>query len=317
MGLTIGVIGVGGVGGYFGGKLCRLAADDNVQVHFAARGPHLDAIRRNGLLVRTAVEGDWVCRPTSATDDFGALPPLDVCLVCVKGYDLQNAARQLRQCVSGGTALIPLLNGIDIRERIWRELDAVRIYPACTYIGARIVAPGRIVQRGGDCKILLGPDSREPGVIPRFLFELFDKSAIGYEWHKDISPVLWRKYLFIASFGMVQACFGKTLGQVMETPDLSARVQAVMREIAMLAAEKGVQLPADIVASSYEEGRNYAYKTKTSLQRDFENADKPDERELFSGTILRLAKQLGVETPATQQLHNLIEQLKPLPGGYS
>jgi 2-dehydropantoate 2-reductase len=310
--MNIGVIGVGGVGGYFGGKLCRLISTNRVQVHFIARGRHLDAIRRDGLFVHTAEEGDWVCRPTSATDDFDALPPLDFCLVCVKGYDLQDIARRLRQCVSGGTAVVPLLNGIDIYERLRAELNTARIYPACTYIGVHIVALGKIAQRGGDCRILLGKDPQEAETVPRFLFELFDSSGIGYEWQDNISSVLWRKYLFIVPFGIVQACFDKTLGQVMETPSLSAHVQALMEEIAQLAAKMGVPLPADIVVSSYEKGRNFSYKTKTSFQRDFETAGKPDERELFSGTILRLGKQLGVPTPAARELHDLMERRKPL-----
>jgi 2-dehydropantoate 2-reductase len=308
---NIGIIGTGAVGGYYGSKLCRLMPTQGVSVYFIARGQHLEAIRQNGLSVKTAEEGTWICHPTLATDDFAELPVLDLCLVCVKAYDLQDVSRKLRQCVSEATAIIPLLNGVDIYERMREELDTARIFPGCTYIGAHIAGPGEIAQRGGDCRILFGRDPQAPQSKPDFVFELFDQSDIGFEWLEDIAAALWRKYIFIASLGLVQTAFDKTLGQVMETPQLSDCVRAVMGEITALAGKKGVNLPADIVNQSYERGRNFAYKTKTSLQRDFEQAGKPDERDLLAGTILRLGPQLGIETPATQELWRLLEQRKP------
>ena len=314
MGLKIGVIGVGGVGGYFGSKLCRLISAQGAEVYFVARGEHLDAIRRNGLLVQTAAEGEWTCHPTLATDDFQALPVLDLCLVCVKAYDLQHVARRLRHCVSEATAVIPLLNGIDICERMrkeWKGLDAARIFPACTYIGTHIASPGKIEQRGGDCKIQFGGDPQAPGIRPESVCEVFAQSGIAFEFFDDISSELWRKYIFIASLGMVQASFDKTLGQVMESPELSHYLQSVMEEITTLGRRKRIDLPADIVATNYQRAQSFAYKTKTSFQRDFEEADKPDERDILTGTILRMGIELGIETPVIRELSDRMERRKP------
>jgi 2-dehydropantoate 2-reductase len=308
---AIGVIGVGGVGGYYGGKLCRLIAEQGHEVYFVARGPHLAAIRQNGLSVRTAAEGDWLSHPTLATDNFSDLPVLDACLVCAKSYDLQKIAQQLRLCLSEDTAIVPLLNGIDIRDRMRREFDIAHIYPASTYIGVHISAPGKIYQQGGDCKILMGSDAQPADTPPRFLFELFKQCGILFEWCEDVSSVLWRKYMFIAAFGMVMACFDKTLGQAMETPELSQYVRAIMEEIAALARNRGIVLPADVADATYRQGRDFAYEAKTSFQRDYEKADKPDERDLFGDTILRIGRSSGVETPVTRMMRDLLEQRKP------
>jgi 2-dehydropantoate 2-reductase len=311
MGLKVGVIGVGGVGGYFGSKLCRLISGQEAEVYFVARGVHLHAIRQNGLLLQTAAEGEWTCHPTLATDDFRALPVMDLCLVSVKSYDLHDISRQLRQSVSNTTAIIPLLNGIDIFDRMRPELNVGRIYPGCTYIGTHIASPGRIAQRGGDCKIQFGADPEAPGVKPHSVCEIFDQCDITYEWFDDISPELWRKYIFIASLGIVQAGFDKTLGQVMESPEVSRYLQSVMEEIAALGRSKGIDLPEDIVATNFRRARTFAYKTKTSFQRDFERADRPDERDILTGTILRLGKQLGIETPVSHELAEILERRKP------
>jgi 2-dehydropantoate 2-reductase len=307
----IGVIGVGGVGGYFGSKFCRLISAQGMEVYFVARSAHLDAIRKNGLLVQTATEGEWTCHPTLATDDFEALPVLDLCLVCVKAYDLQNVSRRLQRCVSDVTSVIPLLNGIDIYERMRKELDIARIFPACTYIGTHIASPGKIAQRGGDCKIQFGGDPQRPGIRPQSVCDIFARSGIAYEWFDDISPELWRKYIFIASLGMVQASFDKTLGQVMESPELSRYLQSAMEEITALGRSKGIDLPADIVAANFRRVQTFAYKTKTSFQRDFERVDQPDERDIFTGSILRLSKQQGVDAPVSRELAEILERRKP------
>ncbi len=311
--MNIGVIGIGGVGGYFGGKLCRLAAAPETSVFFVARGQHLDEIRKNGLTLQTAAEGTWVCRPTLATDSIEDLPPLDVCLLCVKSYDLESAVRRLQPKIREAALVVSPLNGVDIYERIRVNLRQATVFPACVYIGTHIEAPGKVTQEGGACKILLGRDPGAAGVVPQALFDLFVKSNIQYAWFDDAAPEIWTKFIFIAAFGLVTATFDKTLGQVMEPGPLSQYVLAVMGEIAALARKKHIDLPETIVPDTFQKGRGFPYETKTSFQRDFERPGKPDERDLFGGTILRLGKQLGVETPATLELWEKLNARKPWP----
>jgi len=310
--MNIGIIGLGGVGGYFGGKICRSASMQDTKTFFVARGNHLDAIRKNGLHVSTATEGEWVCSPTLATDRIEELPLLDVCLLCVKSYDLTNAVAQLCERVSENTVIVPLLNGVDVYERIREHLKTAQVLPACVYIGTHIEAYGKVAQQGGACKILFGKDPHAHGPTPNQLFDLFSTSHIKYEWFEDPYPEIWKKYVFIASFGLVTAGFDKTMGQVMKSKSLSHYVLSVMDEIVQLAKKMGVILPETIITDSYRKGNDFPYGTKTSFQRDFESLDKPDERDLFGGTILRLGRQYHVDTPATKELMNLLHQKKPL-----
>jgi 2-dehydropantoate 2-reductase len=84
-----------------------------------------------------------------------------------------------------------------------------------------------------------------------------------------------------------------------------------MHEIVALAEKNGIGLPFGIIDESYKKGRDFVYDTRTSFQRDFETTGKPDERDLFGGAILRIGKQLGVETPATQELWDILRKRKP------
>ncbi|OPY87004.1 MAG: 2-dehydropantoate 2-reductase [Smithella sp. PtaU1.Bin162] len=309
--MNIGIIGVGGVGGYFGGKICRQAAALGASIFFVARGKHLEAIRENGLYVGTSAEGEWICRPTLATDRIEELPVLDICFLCVKSYDLQTTVARLNGKVLKSTLVIPLLNGIDIYERIRKNMNTAQVLPACVYIGAQITDYGQVMQMGGACKILLGPDPQMPGSAPEPMLSLFQKSNIKYEWLTDAYPAIWSKYIFIAAFGLVTATFDKTLGEIMESEKLSNYVLSIMREVALLAEKSGVALPETIVDDSYRTGKNFPYETKTSFQRDVESPDKPDERDLFGGTILRLGRRLDMKTPATQELWEMLEKRKP------
>lgn len=309
--MNVGIIGVGGVGGYFGGRLCQPLQDQGARVYFVARGPHLDEIRKNGLLLSTTDHGDMLCRPTLATDDLCDLPALDLCLICVKSYDLPGVLAGIAPKILDDTVVLPLLNGVDIYERIRQTVKVGKVFPACVYVGTHIEACGKVVQQGGACKILLGSDPSQPGAIPSELFRVFDQAGIKFEWFEDVYPEIWTKYLFIAAFGLVTAAFDKTLGKVMETPFLRDHVLSVMREIHAIASKQGVNLPENTISESFQKGLTFPHGTKTSFQRDAERVDKPDERDLFGGTILRLGDLLGVPTPATRELRNELGVRKP------
>ena len=310
---NIGIIGVGGVGGYFGGKLCQLLpSKQDLQIYFIARGQHLAEIKRNGLYLSTAEEGDMTCNPTHATDSFNELPTLDLCLLCVKSYDLDNVLTNIKNKISDKTLILPLLNGIDIYERIREIIDTGIVFPSCVYVGTYIEKYGKVTQKGGACKILFGKDIRHQEFIPDEIFDLLKKSKIKYEWFDNPYQAIWGKYIFIASFGLVTACFNKTVGEVMDSKELSSYVLSIMKEIVSLADKKSIALPKTIIENSFNKGKNFPYHTKTSFQRDFECFNKPDERDLFGGTIIRLGRLLNIDTPTTDLIFNKLDHIKSI-----
>src|SRR5438128_151287 len=117
--MRIVVMGAGGVGGYFGAKLARAGET----VTLVARGEHLAAIRRDGLRLRSAVEGEYVVRP-AAVEDVRDLPVADVVLFCVKAFDTETAAAHIRAVVGPDTAVLSLQNGIDNEDKLDELLGA-------------------------------------------------------------------------------------------------------------------------------------------------------------------------------------------------
>ena len=311
----IGIIGVGGVGGYFGGKLCRLQTNDSgIDISFLARGEHLRVIQQSGLLLTSESDGELVCRPSLATDDFRRLPPLDLCLLCVKEFDLPAALAGLAPLIHDKTILLPLLNGVDVHSRVRSVIRKGVVLPACVYVGTHIERPGRVQQKGGACRILFGPDPQRGEFAPSELSTLFDQAGIQSQWTADIQAEIWRKFIFICAYGLVSAACGRTLGEIVVDDGLRGNVQTIMMEASALARASGVPLPDDIVEKSLLKARDFPPTAKTSFQRDFERPDKLDERDLFGGAMIRMADRLNIEVPGTKAVFAVLATKKPVRG---
>lgn len=309
---SIGIIGVGGVGGYFGGKLCHVQQSaDGIHVWFVARGEHLRAIQESGLLLNSENDGDLVCKPFLATDDFRRLPRLDLCLICVKEFDLPAALSRLEPAIGEETIVLPLLNGVDIYSRVRNTIKKGIVLPACVYVGTHIERPGKVVQKGGACKILFGPDPLRPDFAPEESINLFDRANIESEWTPNIQGEIWKKFIFICAYGLVSAAHGKTLGEILEDDLLRGDAQTIMMEAISLAKGSGVLLPADIAEASLLKARSFPYEARTSFQRDYERLDRNDERNLFAGTMIRIADELGIAAPKTRTISTLLAKKKP------
>ena len=308
--LNVCVIGVGGVGGYFGGKLAHAFSskpDSSVDVFFVARGKHLEAIKRKGLVLKSSEFGSITCRPTLAAENMKDLPPIDLFLICVKGYDLMAVATSIRDQIKEDTIIIAPLNGADIQERLRSKIKTGMILPACVYLSSYVEEPGVVVHVGNPGKMIFGKDPDHPDHIPHELFGLFEKSSITYEWKEDANPAIWEKYLFIASFGLISARYNRTLGEILEEPSLKKEVIGIMNEIYSIALKKTIRLPDGVVDLSLKKATMFPRDTQTSLQRDIHQKKGKSELELFGGTIIDLGKKLGIPTPTTNKIYRELE----------
>ena len=122
--MRIAIIGVGGVGGYFGGKLAREFENSiEHEIIFIVRGEHLKAIQKNGLKLYTK-EGDYIVRPKIATDSPIEAGVFDLAFFCTKSYSLESSAREFSNCIRENTIVISLLNGVNSAERLRTILPA-------------------------------------------------------------------------------------------------------------------------------------------------------------------------------------------------
>ncbi len=312
--LNICVIGVGGVGGYFGGKLAHhfsAVSDASVNIFFLARGKHLEAIKKDGLVVTSPEFGSINCRPFLATDRMDALPEIGLFLICVKGYDLVDVATSIKNGIKEDTVILAPLNGADIRERLRKEIKNGIILPACVYLSSFVERPGVVSHIGAPGRIIFGRDPDHLDTTPHEVFRVLEESSINYEWRDDANPAIWEKYMFIASFGLISARYNQTLGEILEEPALKEEILGIMNEICAIALKKKIGLSDGIIELSLKKAATFPRETQTSLQRDVHQKKGKSELELFGGTIVSLGKELGIATPTTARIYQELKKISP------
>ncbi|MBX2991787.1 MAG: 2-dehydropantoate 2-reductase [Bacteroidetes bacterium] len=297
------VIGTGGVGGYFGGKLAKNGED----VWFMARGKHLEAMRNNGLLIRS-FEGDWIVPPgkmTGSPDDIGLV---DVVLFCVKSYDTESAATQIAPLVSESTIIVSLQNGVDNEEKIQRIVPHGVVFGGVSYIYSTITSPGVVTHTVGPTKILFGELERQSESTTRKASQILDtmkKAEINATQSDDILSELWKKYVFIAAVGGMTALTRLTLGEILAVDASKEMLADAMRETDTIARAKGIHLPPEYVSKIFEILKHYDNSSRSSLYHDLIN-NRRLEIEAFSGTIVRYGGELGIETPVHRAIYSAL-----------
>jgi len=298
--MKIAIIGMGGVGGYYGGKLAlKYAVSDDHQIFFIARGEHLGKIRKDGLKLITT-EGDFTATPSLATDNPKELGPLDLIIFGVKGYDLENAARMITGNLHDNTVIIPLLNGVDNAERLKTVLNTGIIMNGCVYISTRIVSPGVVEHVGGPCALFFGP---EEGPIDRYsgVETVMKDAGIKATLSDHITTDVWSKYIFVGPLGGITSMVNQPLGVIMENEEHRTMLEGLMKEVEAIAQARDISLPENIVQQSLNVASSFPYETRTSIQLDFEKG-KQTEMETFTGYVVRSGRKLGIKTP----LHDVV-----------
>ena len=298
-------MGAGGVGGYFGAKFARAGET----VTLVARGEHLRALRRDGLRVRSAVEGEYVVRP-AAVEDVRGLPPADAVLFCVKAFDTETAAEHVRPVVGPDTPVLSLQNGIDNEDTLDDVLGAGHAMGGVAQVFALIERPGVIAHHFLG-RIIFGElDGR---ISPRAerLAAAFARAAIDAQLSMDIRRALWEKYVLICAVAGMTALTRCPIGVVRDTPECWRMFGAIVEETVALAAAAKVGLHAHIVDQVMGMATSIAPGNFSSLYQDL-RLGKPLELEALHGHAVRLGERFGVPTPALAAVY---AALKPHAAG--
>lgn len=306
---TIWVIGIGGVGGYFGGRIAHALGEINgqQQVYFMARGQHLKEIQENGLILQRN-DDSFVCPPTGAAETPASFPEPDLCLVCVKSYDLEGVIQSLSEYIRDDTVIIPLLNGLDIYQRARKLLEKGIVLPACVYITSYLEKPGKVVQKGPDGRVVLGKDPQFPDFDPGNLLAFSREMGLNFNWREDPYVSIWEKYLLVGSFALVTAASGLSFGEVISDPEAKANLIGVMKEIIQLGQKQGIDLNMDLIDKTIAFTSLFPYDARSSFQRDLEQGRGQAEGDIFGGTIIRMGKELNFPTPNTEKMIRQIEK---------
>jgi 2-dehydropantoate 2-reductase len=298
--MKIAVIGAGGVGGYFGGRLAQAGED----VHFIARGEHLNAMRERGLRVRS-VRGNFEI-PVQATNDPKEVGPCDHVLFCVKSFATREAAKSLKPLIGADTAVVSFQNGIDNEEAIATEVGWEHVMAGAAFIFASIVEPGVIEDAGGPARLVFGEwDDKESDRATKLL-EAFSHAGIDAALSTDIRQVLWNKLAFICAQAGMTAVTGLPIGEIRNVPESMAMFRRIVEEVRDVAAAEGVDLGPDAVDRHMGFAEALEPQGRSSLHHD-KTHGKRMELEALHGTVVRLAEKHGIPAPTSEAIYALLK----------
>jgi len=296
--MRIAVFGAGGVGGYFGARLAQAGES----VVFIARGAHLDAIRREGLRVESPL-GFVTLRPTAATDEPAAVGAVDAVLICVKAWQLGDAARSLQPLLGTDTFVVPLQNGVEAADQLAAAVGQERVLGGLCRIVSYVSGPGRIRHAGLDPRVEFGErgGARTPRV--EALRRAFDKAiGVSVGTPADIEAAVWAKFLFIAPFSGVAAVARRPAGALRRVAETRRMIEEAMSEVYRVARARGVDLHDGTVGDGMRFVDGLPEDATASMQRDILEG-RPSELESLSGAVVRLGRQEGVPVPVNECLY--------------
>ena len=323
------IFGAGAIGGYVGAALHEAGAE----VSLVARGPHLEAIRAEGLGLEK--DGKVTRYSLPASDRPADLGPQDYVILAIKAHTIPMILDDLMPLLGPDTAVVPSVNGlpwwyfhkaqtgtaldekplqaVDPGGRVWNEIGPERAIGCVVYPACEIAAPGLVKHLDGD-RFTLGEPSMEQSERVKTLSSLMIAGGLKAPQKPRIRDEIWVKLWGNCSFNPVSALTGATLDAIGNDPESRALVHAIMTEVQSVGEAIDVRFSVPI--EKRIDGATAIVGHKPSTRQDIE-AGRPLEIDPLVTAVLELAEGLGIETPALAHVTALLKLQAETLGLYS
>ena len=296
----IAFMGAGGLGGYFGARISKGGA---AEVHFIARGRHLEAMRKDGLRVE-GPEPIHVPR-VAATDDPREVGIVDFVLIGVKLWDTEAALEQVRPMVGPSTTLISFQNGVLKDNYLRAAYGPSQVMGGVGYVATTIDRPGVIRQTGPMQRLLFGEFDGSRTARGEALLKACLAGGIKAELSEHILREIWQKYVFLVGLSGTTTTIRKPIGPIRGNPQTRAFLLDVMREVVAVGRAHGVDLAEDYAEVRLQLADDVAYDMTSSMHHDLERGN-PLEVRWLAGGVVELGREKGVATPLNRAIADIL-----------
>lgn len=297
--MKIGVIGTGGVGGYFGGRL----ALSGQNVTFLARGKHLKAIESNGLTIKS-INGDFQIDSAQTTGSLENLGKQDLILLGTKAWQLKEVARDLVPILSNESIVLPLQNGIEAINELCEHIPPQHVIGGLCRIICKIESPGVINHFAVDPQVTIGEIDNANSDRINKLSKIFNQSGIKTNVAKDIDAELWKKFIAICIGGLLAVTRG-TFGEIRSLPETRQLMIDLLTEIYELSQKAEINIDPDYVEKTVTFVDTIPPESTSSLARDIWDGN-PSEIEYHNGTVVKMAEKFGLEVPVNRFIYHSV-----------
>lgn len=298
--MKIAIFGIGGVGGYFGG---RLAQTDH-EVIFIARGENLEVIRNEGLEIETDNQS-LVVHPTLTTDNPSEVGTVDAVILATKAWQVSVAAEQIKPMIGENTIIVPLLNGVEAPIQLSTVLGKDKVLGGFCRVLSHRPEPGRIVRGGIEPFVAFGEQDGTVSERVKNLQAVFESAGIDAQVPDNILAAMWQKLLFIASFGGVGAVTGQPAGIIRSLPETRDMLIAAMQEVKSVALARDIPMVDDAVDQGLLFIDNLPETATASMQRDILNG-LPSELDAQNGAVVRLGAEVNTPAPTHRFIYHAL-----------
>ena len=296
----IAVVGAGAIGSWFGGMLARAGA----AVTLIGRAAHVEAIGRGGLLYESGGASERI--KVKATTDITGVHGARLVLFCVKSFDTENAAKQMKPHLAPDAVVLSLQNGVDNPERIRRHIGN-EVMSGLVYAGANIPMPGHVKHTGG-AKLVIGQTGKAGRKRLDGIAVLFTRAGLSVTISDDIEAELWVKLVMNCAYNAVSALSGSHYARMVAQPEVRRIMQDTVDEVRAVARAKGVRLPENIVEATFALA-DAMPQTRSSTAQDIEKGRRT-EIDHLNGYVVREGEALGIATPVNRTLSALMKVLE-------
>jgi 2-dehydropantoate 2-reductase len=288
------IFGAGAMGSFVGALLAR-----SHEVTLVGRPGHVDAIRRDGLIVtgRTELE----VRPR-AVEQLSRAGPVDVVVVTVKSYDTRAAVGALEP-LWGQATFLSLQNGLGNVELLAERAE--RVLAGVTYSGVTFLGPGRI-EHAGTGDTVLGPFRGASLADADRLASAFRESGIEASVTESIQTTLWRKAALNACFNPLTGLLEMRSGALASSSSLSACSRLIVSEAVAVARASGVALDEAELLERVRAVSLATARNKSSMLQDMQKGRRT-EIDAINGAIARLGEERGIDCPVNRVLTLLVK----------
>lgn len=296
----IAIIGIGGVGGFVGGKLAaRFADSETPEIVLVARGENEKAIRENGLKI-ISTKGEEIVRPKLSSIEN--ISNSDLIILCTKEYDLENTISSFKNFIGEKTSVLPLLNGVDITGRIRKVLPETDVWEGCIYIVSRLSAPGVIHETGNVCLVYFGGEN-SPSDKQKRTEEIFREAGIAAEATAEIEVKTWEKFVFISSLAAATSYLNASIGGVLADENHKKLLADLVAEIKQVAKAKRINFSDEAIEQKFDKLSSLPFEATSSMHTDFSKGNRA-EIESLVGYVVREAKKLDVTVPVYEKIYD-------------
>ena len=296
----IAILGIGGVGGYFGGYLAnKYFKSPEVEIIFIVRPATEKIIKEKGLTLITPLEKKTIF-PDIVASDPNDIGEVDFLVCCTKSYDLEDSILKLGSCITKHTVILPLLNGIDAKERISKLYPGIEIWEGCVYIVSRLISPGVVKETGKLHLLYFGSDDGSNKKLTHFEKILLD-ARIEATLSDNIQQTIWEKYLFLSSIANMTTYMDMTVGEILNNKEGKDTLIQLIKELKLVADAKKIPLPGRIVENTITKIERLPFEATSSMHSDYIKGGRTEYISLTE-YVSNLGDKHHVETPAFDKI---------------